>query len=62
MMRKLPLFILAAAAMISLCSCADTQSPKSADNNTGVSSIPWDRPEKWETGSNIPGAEMMNSQ
>ncbi len=61
MTRKLPLFILSAAAMLSLCSCADTEPPKSADN-TGVSSIPWDRPEKWETGSQIPGAELMNSQ
>ena len=62
MMRKLCLLILSAAAALSFSSCADTAPPKSAENNTGVSQIPWDQPEKWETGSQIPGAEMMNSQ
>lgn len=53
MMRKLCLLLLTAAAMISFSSCADTD-PK-PDNNTGVSTIPWDRPEKWENGSSLPG-------
>ena len=63
MTRTLSLFILSAAAMLSLCSCADTEQPKSASTtDPGVSSIPWDRPEKWESGSQVPGAEFLNSQ
>ena len=62
MMRKLSLFILSAASLFALGACADTQPTKTAGTDPGVSAIPWDRPEKWETGSNLPGAEFINSQ
>ena len=62
MIRKLCLSILFAAAVLPFPACSDTESPKSAENNTGVSTIPWDRPEKWESQSSVPGAEFMNSQ
>lgn len=54
MTRHLCFLLLLAAAAISLSSCSDTQSPD-VTNNTGVSTIPWNRPEKWENGSQLPG-------
>ena len=62
MMRKVSLFLFFIVAALSLGACTDTQPPPTAENNTGVSAIPWDKPEKWENGSNIPGAEYMNSR
>ena len=55
MIRKLCLLMLTAVAMMTFSSCADTDPKPDSSNNTGVSSIPWDRPEKWENGSNLPG-------
>jgi hypothetical protein len=45
--------ILIAAALFALPSCADTQ-PKPASQNQ-VSTIPWNRPEKWEGQGMVPG-------
>jgi len=45
-------WMLIAALSFALASCADTQ-PKT-DSQDQVSSIPWNRPEKWE------GQGMMN--
>ena len=38
-------FILLAGLCAAFCSCADD---KPADNREQVSTIPWNRPEKWE--------------
>ena len=46
-------WLLIAAVSFALVSCADTQSA-STGNQEQVSSIPWNRPEKWE------GQGMMN--
>lgn len=60
MMRKLSFFLLMAAAVSLLPSCASDQPKQDADSQ--VSTIPWDRPEKWENGSNVPGASMMGTR
>ena len=63
MTRKFCLLAVFAAASFCFSGCSDTQEPpKTTENNTGVSTIPWDRPEKWEGSSSVPGAEFMNSQ
>ncbi len=45
-------FALASALLLS--SCADTQPP---NEQGGVSSIPWNRPEKWEGQGMMPGIQ-----
>ena len=55
MIRKLCLLMLLASAILSVSACSDTETAKTDPNATGVSPIPWDRPEKWENGSSLPG-------
>jgi len=40
-------WLLIAAASLVLASCASSQ-PQNTSSQPAVSSIPWDRPEKWE--------------
>ena len=53
-MRKLSLLLLAVIATSLITACADTSQPKPGTDSTQVSSIPWNRPEKWEGTGNIP--------
>lgn len=55
--RSLALTLLATAAAL-ICSCA-TEPPRTAlisdPDAQKESSIPWNKPAKWESGANIPG-------
>ena len=60
MIRRLCYFVLAVISASILASCADTSTPKQDDSGQ-VSSIPWNRPQSWENGSNLPGG-MIGTQ
>jgi len=60
MLRKLGFLLLISAAALLLPSCA-SDSEQKKDDSSNVSSIPWNRPEKWENGSSLPGG-MMGTQ
>ena len=56
--RGLTVLVLAVTAA-SFCSCATEKQPRTALINDpdaqSESSIPWNRPQKWESGSQVPG-------
>ena len=60
MLRKVCILLFIAGSVSFLPSCADTSTTK-ADDNQNESSIPWNRQEKWENGSNLPGG-MIGTQ
>ncbi|MGB8353584.1 MAG: hypothetical protein WCD79_06840 [Chthoniobacteraceae bacterium] len=61
MLRKICILILIAGSVSLLPSCSDTSSVKASDDNQNVSTIPWNRQEKWENGSSLPGG-MIGTQ
>jgi len=61
MLRKVCILILLTASVSFLPSCSDTSQTKAADDNNNVSTIPWNRQEKWENGSQLPGG-MIGTQ
>jgi hypothetical protein len=56
--RGLTILFLAVIAA-SFCSCATEKQPRTAlisdPDSQNESSIPWNRPQKWESGSQVPG-------
>ncbi len=61
MLRKLCIFLFIAASVSILPACSSDSSQAKADDNNNVSSIPWNRQEKWENGSSLPGG-MIGTQ
>ena len=55
MMRFLPAVLLALALIAGLAGCATTED--TATSRPGVSTIPWNRPAKWE-GGGVLGGQM----
>lgn len=54
-MKKPRFLIFLATAVLLLPSCSDTAETKPASGNSQVSSIPWNRPERWEGTGMLPG-------
>lgn len=52
-MTRVFLALVVVVSPLLLCSCADTESH--GDQQEKVSSIPWNRPEKWEGQGMMPG-------
>ncbi len=58
-MRAAFFVLLPLVAFLSGCATSD---PASADSGDVQSSIPWNSPQKWETGSNVPGLGIFNQE
>lgn len=54
-MTRFFLALIALGASLLLTSCADTETK--SNEQGGVSSIPWNRPEKWEGQGMMPGIQ-----
>lgn len=55
MLKKLCFLFFVAMSALLLGSCSDTSETKQNSSNSQVSSIPWNRPEKWEGTGMLPG-------
>ena len=56
-MRRVFFGILTILTPLFFSSCADTETKN--QQNAGASSIPWNRPEKWEGQGMVPGFDMV---